>query len=258
MARQKQNLIIALTTFNHEFLRISVAGLARAKKNITLVIFNDNPCRTLRHRTVRKLGFRGQLHIINTDENIGTIRARIAILDYIAKNKINAKWLVFANDDDIVLNTSVPEINDNVFAIIGNAVVIRQRVLDVLRIMENPDDYTIDGVDTQLYSPHIAMAGTFIQTKYIIEFGEFLSSVMPELLETTGNIPFATPTDIIMWNMFVEYMRLTRPSLTPIYMNQQNYLMTKLNNTCYPTNNQRDGIVSRAVALVTAALRGNE
>lgn len=258
MARQKQNLVIGLTTFSHEFLRISVAGLARMAKKVTLIIFNDNPCQPLKHRTIRKLGFRGQLHIINTDENIGTIRARMAILDYVKKNKIDTSWFLFANDDDIVLNTDTPNVDDSIFAIMGNAVVIRQRVLDVLRVMENPDDYTIDGVDTQMCSPHIAMAGTFIRTKYALEFGDFLSSVMPRLLDITNNIPFSIPTDTIMWNMFVEYMRIKFPSLSPIYMSQTNYLITKLNNTCYPTNSQRDGIVSRAVALVNAALRGNE
>lgn len=258
MARSKQNIVIGLTTFSHEFLRISVAGLARAAKNVILVIYNDNPCRPLKHRAVRKLGFRGQLHIINTDENIGAIRARVAILDYVKKNKIDASWFMFANDDDIVLNTDTPNVDDGIFAIMGNAVTIRQRVLDVLRVMKNPDDYTIDGVDTQLYAPYIAMAGTFIRLKYVLEFGDFLSSVMPGLLEITNDIPFAVPTDAITWNMFVEYMRITYPSLSPIYMNQTNYLMTKLNNTCYPSNNQREGIVARAVALVAAAPRGNE
>lgn len=258
MARQKQKIVIGLTTFSHEFLRISVAGLARLSKNSILIIYNDNPCRPLKHRTIRKLGFRGQLHIINTDENVGHIRARIAILDYVNKNKIDAPWFVFANDDDIVLNIDVPQIENNIFAIMGNAVVIRQRVLDVLRVMDNPDDYTIDGVDTQLYAPHIALAGTFIRTKYAMEFGEFLSSVTDSIADITRDVPFVIPVDAIMWNMFVEYMRQSHPEMSPIYMNQTNYLMTKLNNSCYPTNNQRDGLVARATAIVAAAPRGNE
>lgn len=258
MARQKQNLVIGLTTFSHEFLKISGAGLARVPKNTVLVIYNDNPCRPLKHRTIRKLGFRGQLHIINTDENVGIIRARVAILNYIYKNKIDASWMMFANDDDIVMNVAVPQVDESIFAIMGNAVVIRQRVLDILRVMDNPDDYTVDGVDTQLYAPHIAMAGTFMRTKYVLEFGTFLSEIMPGITEITSDLPFVIPADVIMWNMFVEYMRKYHPEMSPIYMNQTNYLMTKLNNSCHPSDSQRDGLVTRAVSIVAAAPRGNE
>ena len=89
MMRQNSRIIIGLTTFNHEFLQISVAGLARISKKVSLIIYNDNPCRTLKHHDVRKLGFRGRLHIINTCENVGVFRARVAILEYIHKNKIS-------------------------------------------------------------------------------------------------------------------------------------------------------------------------
>lgn len=257
MARQKHNLVIGLTTFSHEFLKISGAGLARMPRNSVLVIYNDNPCRPLKHRTIRKLGFRGQLHIINTDENIGIIRARTAILNYISKNKIDAAWLLFANDDDIVMNGDVPQVDESIFAVIGNAVVIRQRVLDILRVMNNPDDYTVDGVDTQLYAPHISMAGTFVRTKYILEFGAFLSNVMPNITEITSNLPFVIPADAILWNMFVEYMSKHHPEMSPIYMNQINYLMTKLNNSCHPSDSQRNGLITRAVAIA-AAIQGDD
>ena len=258
MMRQNSRIIIGLTTFNHEFLQISVAGLARISKKVSLIIYNDNPCRTLKHHDVRKLGFRGRLHIINTCENVGVFRARVAILEYIHKNKISASWFMFANDDDIVLNSVVPSVDKNVFAFMGNAVVIRSRVLDVLRVMNNPDDYTIDGVDTQLYAPYVAMAGTLIRLNNILEFGDFLTTVMPDLLEIISDNPFLVPSDSIMWQMFVEYMRTMHPELSPIYMNQTNYLMTKLNNSFYPTNIQRDSMIARSTALVTAALRGNE
>ena len=258
MVRINKNIIIGLTTFNHEFLNISISGLAHIGKNIILVVYNDNPCRKLTHKMVRRLGFRGQLHIINTDENVGVIRARVAILEYIKKNKLVGNWFMFANDDDVVLNAVLPGIDDNIFAVMGNAVVIRNRILDVLRIMSNPNDYTIDSVDTQLRAPHIAISGTLVRTKHILEFGDFLSTIMPQIINTVSDTPFIIPADIMMWNMFVEYMRIYHPKLSPIYMNQTNYLMTKLNNTRYPTQAQCDGLVMRAVALVGAAPRGNE
>lgn len=258
MVRTNRNIIIGLTTFNHEFLQISVTGLARVSKNVTLIIHNDNPCRKLTHRQIRRMGFRGRTHIINTDENVGQIRARVAILDYIRTNKLDSAWFMFANDDDVILNLDAPCIDDNIFAVMGNAVTVGGRLLDVLRIMVNPHDYTPDGVDTVLLSPHISMAGTFVRTKYMLEFGNLLSAKMPELLEIISDVPFVLPSDVIMWHMFLEYMRIIYPTMSPIYMNQTNYLMTKLNNTRYPSASQRDSIVSRAVSIVAAAPRGNE
>ena len=258
MARSHNHLVVGLTTFNHEFLGLSVPGLVRAGKNVTLIIYNDNPCRALNHRDIRRLGFRGRVHIINTDENIGVIRARIAILDYVRTNKIVAPWIMFANDDDVILNTHVPDIDKSTFAVMGNAVMIVGRLLDVLRVMANPTDYTIDGTDTKLFAPHISMAGTFIRMDIMSEFGKFLSSVISNIVDIISDVPFNVPSDLIMWYMLVEYMRISHPGMAPIYMNQTNYLMTKLNNSRYPTAPQRDGIVSRTVGVVSAALRGNE
>lgn len=258
MARSDNHLVVGLTTFNHEFLGLSIPGLVRAGKNTTLIIYNDNPCRTLTHRDIRKFGFRGRVHIINTDENIGVIRARIAIMDYIRENKITAPWIMFANDDDIILNTCVPNIDKNTFAVMGNAVMIGGRLLDVLRVMASPTDYTIDGTDTKFFAPYISMAGTFIRMDIMSEFGGFLSTVLADITDIISDMPFNVPSDLIMWNMLVEYMRISHSDMSPIYMNQTNYLMTKLNNTRYPAASQRDGIVSRAVGVVSAALRGNE
>ncbi len=258
MARTENNIVIGLTTFSHEFLNISVAGLSRLGKNITLVIYNDNPCRKLTHRDIRKFGFRGRTHIINTDENIGGLRARIAILEYVRENKIAASWVMFANDDDIVLNAVAPIVDANTYAVIGNAVSVGGRLLDVLRVMINPNDYTVDGSDTKLFAPHISMAGTFVRMDVLSEFGDFLSSVILDVIGIVSDVPYVAPTDLIMWHMLTEYMRVSHPDMLPIYMNQTNYLMTKLNNTRYPTASQRDRIISRATALVVAALRGNE
>ena len=258
MARSDNHLVVGLTTFNHEFLGLSVPGLARAGKNVTLVIHNDNPCHKLTHRAIRRMGFRGNTHIINSDENVGAIRARIAIMDYIKSNKISAPWIMFANDDDIVLDTVPPTPDNSIFAVLGNAVVVRSRLLDVLRVMANPKDFTIDGADTQLLAPRIALSGTFVRMDIMTEFCGFLSDTVSAVMDIVSDIPFVVPTDLIMWNMLVEYMRISHSDMSPIYMNQMNYLMTKLNNSRYPSVLQRDSIVSRATALVSAALRGNE
>lgn len=258
MARSKDNLIVGLTTFNHEFLKISVSGLGRVGKNVTLIIYNDNPCRKLTHRALRRMGFHGRVHVINGNENLGQFGARMSIIEYVQKNNLDSPWFMFANDDDIVLNTSVPNIDENNYAVMGNAVVIAKRVLDVLRVMDNPNDYTIDGADTHLIAPHIAMSGTFIRMAYLREFVEFMSKITSQISDIILELPFAVPVDLFMWHMFVEYMRVTHPQMSPIYMNQTNYLMTKLNNTRHPTPDQCNGIVGRTVSIVSAALRGNE
>ena len=147
MFHRSRNLIIGLTTFNHEFLRLSVSGLRRFSKKITLVIHNDNPCVRLTRRMVRKLGFRGRLHIINSKDNMGLFYSRVAILNYIQDNKISGEWFMFANDDDVVLNTNIPDVAEQNFAIIGNSVVIKSRLLDVLRIMCDADNCVVDGID---------------------------------------------------------------------------------------------------------------
>lgn len=258
MVRNKDNLIVGLTTFNHEFLKISVSGLGRVGKNVTLVIYNDNPCRKLTHRTLRHMGFRGRVHVINGDENLGQFMARMAIIEYVQKNNLDAPWFMFANDDDIVLNTLVPIIDKNNYAVMGNAVIIAKRVLDILRVMENPNDYTIDGIDTQMIAPNVSMSGTFIRTSCLVEYMNFVSKITSQISDIISDIPFMVPVDLFMWNMFVEYMRVSHPQMSPIYMNQTNYLMTKLNGTRHPTADQCNGIVSRTVSVVSAALRGNE
>lgn len=258
MFRKSNNLVVGLTTFHHEFLKLSVSGLSGFNKKITLIIHNDNPCKRLKKRAIRKLGYRGRLHIINSNENIGLIKSRVSILDFIKQNKISGQWFMFANDDDVVLGANTPNLSDNIFAIMGNAVVVKSKLLDVFRVMESRCNYTIDGTDVILNAPHVGMAGTIVRMQYVLSYGEFLSSVMPSICECISDAPFKMPVDTIMWNGFVEFMRATQPEMTPIYMNQTNYLMTKLNSTRYATDNQNTKLVARALAVVAAALRGNE
>ena len=172
MLRTKYDLIVGLTTFNHEFLRLSVSVLGRIGKNTLLVIHNDNPCKNLTVRHIRRIGYRGHLHIINAEENRGMLAGRFAILQYIRAKKISAPWFMFANDDDIVLNVSVPYVNDNTYAVMGNAVLLRSCLLDALRVMNNPNDYIIDGADNTLVAPYVGMSGTFVRTLYMLEYAE--------------------------------------------------------------------------------------
>ncbi len=258
MIRTGINLVVALTVFNHEFLKLSVSGLRNMSKNAMLVIFNDNPCRRISARDVRRLGYRGKLHIINTDKNYGAFGARIAIVEYLRRTKNNADWVMFANQDDVVLNTVPPHVSNDVYAIMGNAVTVRTRLADVLRIMDNPHDYTIDGVDTLVLAPNIGMAGTFIRMDCICGYSEFMSDLTDQINSLLSDIPFVPPIDLIMWTCFTEYMRQYHPDMSPMYMNQNNYLMTKINATHRATGAQSDAMVGRVMDVVCAALRGKE
>ena len=258
MLRKNFEIIIGLTTFNHEFLKLSISGLVGAHKNVLLVIYNDNPCKKLSKKYVRRLGYRGNLIIINTDENSGTLRARIALIEHIKKNKLISNWFMFANDDDVVLNTTVPSVSDNTFAIMGNSVVVASGLINVMRIMDNSQDFTIDGVDNMLIAPHIGMSGTLVRMDTMIQYADFMTEIIDKIHEITDNTPFAPPIDLIMWNILVEYMRKTHPNMSPIYMNQNNYLMTKLNGTRRATDVQAQSMIERVMSVANAALRGNE
>ncbi len=258
MMRHKYDLIVCLTTFHHEFLKLSVSGLRGINKKTLLIIHNDNPCKKLTKKHVRKLGYHGKLIIINNPDNLGLLQTRIAAIEHIKTHKISSKWIMFANDDDIILNTKVIDIADSTFAIMGNSVVISSNLLDILRLMENAQDYTIDNADNFLKAPNIGMAGTFIKFDIMLDYAEFLKHITEKLQETISNTHFVPPIDLIMWHILVEYMRVNYPAMSPIYMNQTNYLMTKLNGTLHATDSQIQAMLERVMSIVDAALWGNE
>ena len=67
MMRRKPNIIVGLTTFNNEMLRISVPALGKIRQKFTLIVHNDNPMTTVSRRQIRKLGYCGDLQIINAN-----------------------------------------------------------------------------------------------------------------------------------------------------------------------------------------------
>ena len=138
MMRRKPNIIVGLTTFNNEMLRISVPALGKIRQKFTLIVHNDNPMTTVSRRQIRKLGYCGDLQIINANENVGELRARLAIID--AAQALNPDWIIFCNDDDIMTDIEIPNVSDDNFAIIQNAIILRHRVGDLLRAMECATD----------------------------------------------------------------------------------------------------------------------
>ncbi|MBQ2017732.1 MAG: hypothetical protein II208_04385, partial [Alphaproteobacteria bacterium] len=112
----KTRVIVGLTTYYNENLMISLSGLSRLGKRAILIIHNDNPETKVTKRDVRRMGFGGDVHIINSAHNVGLLRSRLAIIDFISEHKISAEWFVFVNDDDVLLNLDLPKVEKKHFA----------------------------------------------------------------------------------------------------------------------------------------------
>lgn len=253
MFHRKFDVIVGLTTFNHEMLKISIPALAKLGKRFALVIFNDNPAVKLKRKKIRKMGYRGWMQIINTNENVGTILARAKILAHTQKRNMDASWIIFANDDDALLSIDVPAVATNNFAVLQNSVFVRARVLDLLRILDNPGVYTIDDDVMQLVKPHIGFKGTFIRYDIACEFAKIINENAEKLAHIFEKLNVVAPVNMLMWSGLNTFIRATHPDMTPIYMDETNYMTI---TTIAPRNNATkiETLANKFDAIVTAAL----
>lgn len=228
MFTTKTRVIIGLTTYYNENLIISLSGLSRIGKKAILIIHNDNPDTKITRQQIRAMGYRGDLHIINSEYNIGLLGARMAIIDYVKRHNLNTQWFMFVDDDDILLNLDVPHVNDNHFAIIQNMSVIRTRLVDVLRAINNPDSLLVDNENIYLVRPHLGMSGTLVRNDMILRLCEVLQSAHSIISDITEGLIFRAPIDIMMWSALNIIARHDNPSATPIYMDTVNYIATDI------------------------------
>lgn len=230
MFTNKSRVIVGLTTYYIENLMISLSGLARLAKRAVLVIYNDNPETPLSKRDVRRMGYEGEVYIINSEHNVGLLRARMEIIDFVKKHKISSDWFVFANDDDVLLNVDVPNMGQNHFAIIQNMAVVRSRLIDVLRIIHNPDNYTIDDENIYLVRPHIGMIGTLVRMEYIVKLADVLRNAAVAISDVDESLGFRPPVDAMMWSALNIVARSDNENVTPIYMDTVNYIAMDIDN----------------------------
>ncbi len=261
MFASKSRVIVGLTTFHNENLMISLSGLARLSKRATLIIHNDNPETKITKCDVRRMGFNGDVCIINSEHNVGLLHARLAILDYVKKHKINAEWFVFVNDDDVLLNLDIPKIGNNHFAIIQNMAVVRTRLIDVLRIIKNPDNFTVDDENVYLVRPHIGMIGTLVRTEFIFKLADTLQSAAMAISDIDESLGFRPPVDMMMWSALNIIARNNSDNISPIYMDTVNYVATDIDNVTMkygmliqPEKNPHQQIMS-AIAKYDMAIR---
>ncbi len=261
MFDKRARIIVGITTLYDEYLGVSIPGLARLGKNFILVVYNDNPDVKITKKQIRKLGYRGKLYVVNGGHNLGQLRARLAIVDFVRKKKLNADWFVFVDDDDILTNVTIPDVSKNNFAIIQNMVVVRTRLIDVLRVVRDSANYTIDNENIYLVRPHVGLAGTLVRYSEIVRLADVMNNALQSISDVDESLSFRPPVDMMMWSALNIIARHNNERATPIYMDTINYIATDI-DTCpikygmkmQPAKNPTQQI-SRAIARYDAAIR---
>lgn len=232
MMRKKNNIVIGLTTMGNEMLQISVPALGKLRQKFMLVIFNDNPVETVSRRQIRKLGYCGDLEIINSVENMGTLGARMEIVNFV-RNKMPAKpdWIVFCDDDDMLIDLEIPDVADDNFAIIQGAYLLNHRVADLLRAINSPNELEPDGENIELARPHIGFAGTPLRTNILFGVADIIPEINDAIQKVNDELDYRAPVDLMMWNFVNMYARAVNPDAVPIYMDKINYIKNNLDST---------------------------
>ena len=252
---------MGLTTLYDEYLGVSIPGLAQIKEKFILVVYNDNPDVRITKQQIRKLGYRGRLYIINGTHNVGQLRARLAILDFVQTRKLKSDWFIFVDDDDILTNLNIPKVSENNFAIIQNMAVIRTRLIDILRVVRNNTNYVVDNENIYLVRPHVGLAGTLVRFAVIMRLGDVLNNALQSISDMDESLSFRPPVDMMMWSAMNIIARHDNDCATPIYMDTTNYIASDI-DTCsvkygmklQPAKNATQQI-QRAIARYDAAVR---
>lgn len=261
------DLVVGLTTFNNDMLHLSVPALSRLHGRFYLVVYNDNPTTTVSRRDIRRLGYRGRLRVINGTENIGVLRARMAIVNAVDKISINPQWILFVNDNDILVNVDIPSVGTDVFAVMQNAMSVRRRVGDLLTAINNPENCTADGENIVLIRPYTGICGVPVRMGVMRGLRDAIMPNVDKFQEIDDSLDFCPPFDAIMWSMVNTFARSQNASASPIYMDTVNYIMCNLDHatTKYGRTIIRgtarqsaySDAIARYDAVLAAALRGD-
>lgn len=264
----KKRIIIGLTTFNSEFLNLSVPAVGRFSRRCILVVHNDNPDVRIKKRQIRKMGFYGCVYVINSKQNIGLLRSRIAIVDFVRVKKIRSDWIMFVDDDDIVTDISIPRVGKNNFAVIQNMVVLRSRLIDVLRVAKNPKSWVVDNENVYMVRPHVGLAGTMIRLSVMFCVSDVLCRVQERVAGVDSGLSFRPPTDMMMWSAVNIIARHYNSFATPIYMDTVNYVATDIDTATHkygmavaPAKNtaqQIGRVIAKYDAIIRAELSAGE
>ena len=230
MFLNKKRLLVAITTFNHDALRVSIPLLARIGHRVSVLIYNDNPDVKLTKKTVRKIGWRGPLQIINGPENLGEIGAKIKLIDICAKDTTH-KWVTFMDDDDMLVSIDIPQVSDDVFAILQNVAVVQDSHTELFK---KHFDWNKNSL-----GPNFDIRGTWVRPMYLDGFSNFMESLMPQFNKIARGLKYRLPVGAILWAGLNAFVKSTHPKTQPIYMNKTNYVSIRLGTACekYGTKN---------------------
>ncbi len=253
MFNHKPHLIVAITTMDLDALRLSLPPLGRLRQKFTLVIHNDNPAMCLGRGTVRKMYPRGKLHIINTEQNVGELESRIKTIEYIRDKNIPCDWIIFVDDDDVLIDVGIPSVGENIFAIVQDATTLYESLTDIFKISNK---WTL-GAPVGKTGPHFDITGTTIRAKILFEFAEFMRRIMPDTGKLLANTKYRVPVSTLLWAGLNAFVRNRHPDMSPIYMNRTNYVAIKMGRatTKYghiiPTNATAHKAISETIKKFT-------
>lgn len=227
MFKHKPHIVVAITTMDFDALRVSLPPIGKLRSKFTLVIHNDNPAMELRRGLVRKLYSHGKLHIINAEQNRGELESRIETIEYIRDRKIPCDWIIFADDDDVLIDAGLPNVDENKFAVVQNATTLSESITEIFKISRS----WTGGAPIGKNGPHFDINGTMIRANILFEFAEFMRGILDKTYKILSQTKYRVPVSELMWMGLNAFMRVRYPEMSPIYMNQTNYISIKMGHS---------------------------
>ena len=224
MFNKYRNLVVIIPVFDFDALRISVPPLRKLNRNFTLVIYNDNPGKSISRRDIRRLGWHGPLHIVNADKNYGEFESCINAIDYVRNSNIKTDWVLFLDSCDILIDSVIPDVPKNVFAIVQNATTLSDTITDIFKI----NDTWVNGTEYGITGTHFNMAGTIVRIPVMIEYITLLKDNLEKLCKILCRGKYCIPINAAMWTGLNAFMRIAHPDMSPIYMNRTNCVAIKM------------------------------
>lgn len=240
MMRRKNNTIVGLTTFDNENLKISIPALSKLRQKFTLIIYNDNPLSIVSRRQIRKLGYCGDLKIINSNESVGELCARIEIINSAREQKPD--WFVFCDDDDLLIDIDIPQVSADNFAIIQNSVTLKHRLSNLLRVMTDTNDFEIDDENVKLIRPNLGLVGTPIRSTLLFGLVKIIPDIINDIQKINNEINYYPPVKAMLWGFINIYAKYINPNANPIYMDKISYIKNDID-----TATTKYGCLSRPI-----------
>lgn len=254
MFRGKVHTVIGLTVYHTECLMLSVPALSRLSHDFMLIICNTNPAHTVTVRDIRKLGYGGRVHIINSDTETDLIRARLDILDAVPKIAPNAQWITFVNDTDVLSHLHVPDVLPNNFAVIQSAVLVDDNILDVLRVMNSVDWRALDDKNLRVMQPYMGLSGTLVRMVAAHQMGLVLHRVYDGVSTVCGDMYNIMVADAVMLAVLNHVVRSADSTAVPIYMDTVNLMRINLRGARAISADKIARATTECLAVVNASM----